>query len=463
MAAVFALAALAAARTAAADCVLADCEAFSYSGECGSVAYTCLSDNTPDCSGGLMAQSAPGGFQPSTVPPGGCPMYCGVTSSYYVPAGTACTADAVACTTDQCLGYSAYCIHAPDDTQCPDDAANHRHGVCAVKGCAYACDSGYKACGATCVPSTGCCGNTDCVSPPNTCFKTQGSCSASSTCTYTPTDGVSCNADNNACTVGDKCQGGVCVAGPTKTCIQTPCHGAPTCNTSTGNCDATTNGNGTGCGGDGCTASGTCTGGACSSPSKDCSSLTAVCKVGICDPGLPMATNCTTTEVANGTSCTIADKCQSATSCNGGECVGTRKQCAPSGPCRISDCDPASGNCVETIAPAGASCDATGSCLQNATCDATGACKGDPVLDGTPCDKSGCTASASCVSGTCECLDCPDFSVEPHAGGGADLGAQVSPPDGGGCELARSAGGGAGTSLLAMLALAMLVLRRRRI
>src|SRR5262249_32569211 len=149
----------------------------------------------------------------------------------------------------------------------------------------------YKACGGTCIPTTGCCGNGDCVNPPSVCFATQGSCN-NNVCSYPFADGTACDADGDKCTPNDSCKSGTCVADTAHLvkCIQRLCHTTPSCNKSTGNCDDTAIADGVGnCGGDGCTPTGNCTGGNCSTASQttDCSSINDACVVGLCDPTKP--------------------------------------------------------------------------------------------------------------------------------------------------------------------------------
>jgi hypothetical protein len=365
---------------------------------------------------------------------------CCVDQDCGTPAnGTAkCTGSGGTCTITCSNGYKTCgnaCIPTAQccvDGDCPSDPAGHRQGVCSAGSCSYACAAGYKACGVTCILTSNCCTKSDCVSPPNGCYMTQGTCSGGA-CSYGYNDGAACNADNDACTPNDKCQSGACFADTANIvkCIRRECHSAPVCNKTTGNCDDSALADGTGCGNDACnSATGTCTSGTCSVPPKDCSALDNVCRVGICDPTQPVGAACATANKMNGLACTVADKCQTSTTCSGGQCIGTSKTCTPSAPCSIAVCNPATGDCEESQAPVGAACQAQNDCTQDGTCDATGACVGNPLPDGSPCDKVGCSISAACVSGACACSDLAS----------SDAGVGPAPKPGGhGCSMSPHA------------------------
>ncbi|MEO6952591.1 MAG: MYXO-CTERM sorting domain-containing protein [Polyangia bacterium] len=353
----------------------------------------------------------------------------------------------------QCIPSNACCT----DSDCPGNTANHQHGVCGASACVFACDAGYKVCGATCIAQASCCASSDCVTPPSGCYKSAGTCT-SGACSYAYNDGAACNADSDACTPNDTCKTGACVADSAHTvkCVQRDCHSAPACNKSTGNCDDSNVANGTACGGNGCTATvGSCSNGSCSSTPKDCSAQTTDCTLGACDAKAAVGAPCTTSNKPNGTACNLADKCLIGPACSGGACTGTKKACAPSGACRISECNSTSGDCEETVAPAGTSCSVPGACTQNATCDSNGNCNGDPVPDGAPCDDDAC-ATATCVSGACSCVTSPDFGATPIDGGG-----ETKPKDSKGCSAAPGSAGGTLPGFL-LLAGAFLIVRRRR-
>jgi hypothetical protein len=105
--------------------------------------------------------------------------------------------------------------------------------------------------------------------------------------------------------------------------------------------------------------------------------------------------------------------------------VGTPKTCTPSGPCRASSCNPANGDCEETIVPVGTACDPTDSCQVGGQCNDAGECVGAAVPDGTPCQDTSCAAGIEgrCVTGSCSCNDAAPVDLgfdagheEAHAG-----------------------------------------------
>jgi MYXO-CTERM domain-containing protein len=196
----------------------------------------------------------------------------------------------------------------------------------------------------------------------------------------------------------------------------------------------------------------------------DCSSLDNQCQAGLCDPNKAGTgtQKCAGENVANGTLCALADKCQLEAACNGGTCVGTPKDCSTTTPCRVASCNSSTGACEEDVAPVGTSCNTPTGCTQNAACDATGNCVGTTVPDGTPCDAAGCTTSAACVTGTCTCLDRPDFGGDPLPADPAD-GPDASvteTPSGHGCAMGGATR--APSALFVVFALILVVARRRR-
>jgi MYXO-CTERM domain-containing protein len=308
------------------------------------------------------------------------------------------------------------------------------------------------------------------VNPPSVCFATQGTCN-NNLCAYSYADGAACDADGDKCTPNDSCKSGTCVADTDHLvrCIQRPCHTAPACNKTTGNCDDAAIPDGVGkCGGDGCTPKGDCTGGTCSTAAQtiDCSALDTQCAAGLCDPTKPGsgAEKCGAQNVVNGTACDLADKCLQSPACSGGTCVGTPKACDPSLACHVAMCNSTTGDCDEAVAPLGTACGTPSSCKQNATCDANGNCGGDPVPDGSPCQMLDCATTAACVSGACVCL----MSASTDGLGNGDTDGGVSgddagdttsmPTSPGGC----SVGGTPRSEIFAMLFVALAFARRRR-
>jgi hypothetical protein len=280
------------------------------------------------------------------------------------------------------------------------------------------CDTG-KLCGSKCIVTTSCCTSADCLTPPSVCYKA-GTCpGVGKVCSYPYAQGAACNADSDKCTPNDACNNGVCVADTAHAvvCPQLDCHGPPSCNHSTGDCESSPI-TGSSCGGNLCNAPGTCAAGACSgSVLKDCSSGLAACTAGYCDPSTGA---CATDNAPNGTACTSNDKCLVNTACSGGLCVGDERPCPAQGQCTTGTCNPTSGDCEAM-----------------------------PVADGTPCDE--CGALGACTGGSCVCSSSPDAGVD----------AGSAPSSGHGCAFGAGPAGVQGLLALAF-ALALALARRRR-
>jgi len=126
------------------------------------------------------------------------------------------------------------------------------------------------------------------------------------------------------------------------------------------------------------------------------------------------------------------DKCKGAWACNQSNvCVYDQKTAVPCKddpltPCTITECEPVSGKCVNTLLPDNASCNdgkfctwfdhcKAGQCIGDANpcdddkpctadiCDPKDGCKSDPIkLDGLSCsDGSACTSGDTCSAGSC--------------------------------------------------------------
>ncbi|MBI5607586.1 MAG: CotH kinase family protein, partial [Deltaproteobacteria bacterium] len=191
-------------------------------------------------------------------------------------------------------------------------------------------------------------------------------------------DGSACDADGNACTVGDSCQGGLCQPGPKLPCDDgNPCTfdscGAKGCGhqNTAGPCD------------DGlvCTSGDTCKQGACVGTAKACSDGNP-CTIDSCDP----STGECATAPSQGGKCDDGDACTQGEVCAGGQCGGGKAAtCSDSNPCTDDSCDPKQG-CVHTANSA--PCDDGKACSQGDTC-AGGTCQPGPSV----CD---CTSQADC-------------------------------------------------------------------
>jgi len=160
----------------------------------------------------------------------------------------------------------------------------------------------------------------------------------------------SCNADDNKCTEGDTCQGGVCKAGTAK------------------NCD------------DG----------------NDCT-LDSCDKVKGCQTAADDNKPCD-----DGNKCTKGEKCK-AEQCAGGKVV----LCTSADACVKATCDQTKGSCAYTNKPDNAGCDDDDKCTDNDTC-VKAVCFGKPVSceDNNPCTTDACDAKVGCThkprTGSCQ-------------------------------------------------------------
>ena len=220
------------------------------------------------------------------------------------------------------------------DIVCDTDAVCQVSTCDVAQGCVLegvsgdTCDDGDECAGDQCVngvcePNTcGCDNDADCADVPGLGPCEKGVC-VEKLCQPGPDaskEGDDCD-DNDACTLGDSCASGVCVAG---------------------------------------------------NQTKDCSELDAACVVGVCDA---VSGDCQTENAANASDCDDSDACTNGDICKGGECTGTPIQCVGGdGVCTVAEC--IDGSCQETINQ-GQVCDAGDSCILNAMCTAGGACNGE--------------------------------------------------------------------------------------
>ncbi len=356
------------------------------------------------------------------------------------------------CTEDVCDGDRETCEHipAPDATKCDDDNACTYGDIClggqctavSIEGCCRSdadCEddgdlcNGYSGCDSTDVnPSLWRCvfdeetivecdttGEDEDVCTRTACNPDTGRCEQS-----TDTDGEICE-DDNPCTRGDTCLGGVCVSGTTDVCTASDqCHLAGACDPETGLCSDPRKLNGSPCDdGDACTLTDTCLGGACKGENPKVCTASDQCHVaGVCDPETGL---CSDPAQADGALCDDEDACTKDSTCAGGVCGGATVSCDDDNPCTDDSCDPAAG-CLHTnneapcddadactrrdVCAGGACaggdpvvCSASDQCHDVGTCDpATGLCSDPPSSDGISCDDGDwCTQLDHCRGGVC--------------------------------------------------------------
>ena len=343
----------------------------------------------------------------------------------------------------------------PPEGGCSTSTCEPNTGACKVASVVdgKACDDGdvcstNDACaGGKCTPGKA----ADC-DDGNVC--TADSCKAKVGCVYQST-GAPCDADGNACTVGDACSAKVCMPGPLKACQDgNPCT-ADACDKKTGACGHDTKANE----GDPCDADlSVCTkGDAC---------LAGVCTKGallLCDDNNPCTTDAChpidgCQHTVNAKPCDDGDGCTISDTCVGGKCKpGDLKSCIDGDKCTLDKCDSKDGVCVfEAIGGC------TSKCTKVADCDDTNPCTTDLCEDGicvgqantAACDDANpCTTIDGCDGGNCvgkaskNCDDanaCTVDSCEPKAGCVHTQASGSCDADGNACTLDTCAAGKCG-------------------
>ncbi len=341
--------------------------------------------------------------------------------------------DANPCTVDACLGKGG-CIHAPllgkacdDGDPCTTGDACDASGACAPgtpvdcddgnacttdacvataagPSCAHekvSCDDGDACTVDACLPGVGC------VHASVTCFDgnqcTDDACDAAGGCVYTPLNNVPCD-DGDACTMGDFCANGTCMAKePTWCGDDNPCT-EDTCDPVAG-CQHTPL-SGTPCDdGNPCTTGDVCASGACITHEPVVCDDGNACTTDACDP----ATGCVYTPVAAGTKCDDGNPCTQGDLCDGqGGCSGKAIACDDGNPCTLDTCSPLGGGCMHANVPPGGKCDDGNACTTGETCDANGQCGGGTAVacdDGNACTTDSCDPATGCIHSDGGCDD----------------------------------------------------------
>ena len=201
-------------------------------------------------------------------------------------------------------------------------------------------------------------------------------------------DGQSCS-DGDACTSNDRCTLGAC-AGSTKSCDDKNACTSDACDAASGECKFTPN-DATCDDGNLCTTEDHCAAGSCTGTANP-------------DCGCASDADCAKFE--------DADLCNGTLECKDKQCLakaGTEVTCAgEGGPCSVSACEPATGECKTTPSPDGESCDDTNSCTKSDRCT-SGKCEGKPVTcdDHEECTQDSCDPKSGCEY-VANALDCDD-------------------------------------------------------
>ncbi len=281
------------------------------------------------------------------------------------------------CTSDLCDPKGG-CGHVPGEGACSDGSACTAGDLCkggaCLPGVATECDDANPCTGDVCDPKTGC------VFAPNT---------------------MGCD-DGSACSQGDQCQGGACIAGKALECSDgNPCTD-DSCDI-LGGCVHSAN---TGACSDGsvCTQADVCASGICQpGPSLPCDDENP-CTTDSCDPMAGCQHSPASQACDDGDACTQGDQCQ------GSKCApGKAISCDDGNACTDDVCDPKAGCSHGVNASA---CDDGNACSSGDQCSG-GVCKpGKPPAcdDGNPCTSENCDATQGCNS-VPNSLPCSDGSV----------------------------------------------------
>ena len=328
-----------------------------------------------------------------------------------------CLPDSQSCTLEVCEKGSCVSVNI-DGVQCEDGNActgsdSCQGGACAAGAVVVCADDGNPCTVEACDANLGCgakwanvgtpCSDADACTVGDAC--SQGKCLAVSmkdcsdgqacttdTCTagicaHVP-NGAACE-DGNACTIGDACVAGLCKSGVAKSCDDGIVCTVDSCAQDKG-CSFLAVLDGVACSdGDGCTANDVCKSGVCTGgPIVICQDDNNACTSELCTGGKCSSTNLTGTACEDGNLCTGPDAC-SVGQCKSGPLV----TCEDNNPCTADSC--AAGNCAHVAAQA--PCSDSDDCTVGDHCVNKICVGGGPTCpdDGKPCDKE------TCVSGTC--------------------------------------------------------------
>ncbi|MBM4394083.1 MAG: hypothetical protein FJ087_00155 [Deltaproteobacteria bacterium] len=303
----------------------------------------------------------------------------------------------------------------------------------ACMGRAKDCDDHNPCTDDTCEPGVGCrnapnrrpCDDGNPCTSDDVCA--DGSCGGHNECQCGGDAECAAHEDQNRCNGTLRCSNGLCEVDPATVVVCDPrAPGAcrvPACDPLTGACVEADVPDGRPCDDlDACTVGDACLGGACVALATIHCDDNNPCTNDGCDPSggcvrTPRAGDCD-----DGNACTLDDRCDAY-----GKCVGVPTPecgcldtagCAP-----LEDGDRCNGTlaCVNhacVVAPATVvACDTSGDgpCSRTACVPATGECAGTPAPEGRPCDDgNACSSASACQAGECvplATLSCDDGNV----------------------------------------------------
>jgi len=270
--------------------------------------------------------------------------------------------DANPCTDDSC-NPAVGCVHDANSVACSDGDKCTVGDVCDAGQCkpgpALPCDDGNVCTNDSCDPLTGC---------------------------KHAANALECD-DLDACTTGDHCDGGKCVAASALDCDDANACTTDWCDVKQGckhannseECDDS----------NACTQADVCKAGACTGgPAVTCDDGEA-CTTDSCVPESGCQYHPNQEPCDDGNACTSGDICDSGSCQAGGPVV-----CNDGNVCTDDTCEQATGcKSVANLLP----CDDANACTGNDTCG-NGACKGTPLVcdDGEICTKDSCDPVTGC-------------------------------------------------------------------
>jgi hypothetical protein len=345
----------------------------------------------------------------------------------------ACTV-LTACTKGVCKGNSKDCY---DGNPCTDSVCDKKKG-CIVQNNVKPCDDEDK-----CTKDDTCIGG-KCTTNPVNCNDnnqcTKDTCTQKGGCENFKISG-GCDADGNACTIGDVCNDGSCVVGKKKNCDDGSTCTTDKCNAKTGVCSFNgKNSEGLLCNADNsvCTIGDKCKAGTCTGGSKKGCDDANLCTFDACDPkdGCK-AVNKSGPCDSDGDACT-PDACEN------GKCkAGIGKVCDDAEACTLDACSKATGKCTHDGTNfEGQACDADSNiCTVSDTCQKGECTAGKPKKcdDGDLCTDNGCDAKEGCKtffnSAACNADDNPCTKGDKCVDGQCKLGQKTLCNDKNPCTL----------------------------
>ena len=315
-------------------------------------------------------------------------------------------------------------------------------GLCALL--TLSCSADEDPAAADSAPGTGggpeaeCSTNTDCAGV----VTTDGPCelavciAGAGVCEVTQLSGTPCD-DGDVCTTDDFCSSGQCTPGAPLECDDDPCIAAHSCVSGECRYDPVDCDDANPCTDDSCEPLSGCVHAANTEPCDDGLSCTTddACAAGACQSGesdCPCAADADCASFDDGNPCNGVAFCDLGEGPGAGTCEvhpGTVVVCAPSEPCQLATCNPATGACESAPAPDGNPCDDGDVCTASQSCVA-GVCTADsaPCDDGIPCtvdtcgaggcthapDDAACDDASDCTTDLCQleqgCLTSPNGS-----------------------------------------------------